>query len=618
MTHVLMIRILNMSLNACWLIAAILLLRKLLKKTDRGLFCALWLVTGVRLLVPFSFPSIFSLIPNAKVIPETIEFSPSPAIDSGISSIDTPVNNVLGKFLTPNPIASVNPMQIVMHIIWIVWIAGMLAIAVYALYGMYRLRRSTSASVRRTEQIYVCDDIEAPFVFGLFHPAVYIPSGMNKDVENAVLKHECMHLKFHDSIWKLVGYCVLIVHWFNPLAWLGYIRFCEDLEYACDERIIRLMSKEERACYSEAMLNFGKVKRSFLYSPVYFGEVQVKKRIERVLTYKQPALWKAVLAAVFCFLIAGCFTFDPIKDSTYTELNSVPFGTFLIDQNDRVYFPVDVYPAEIKGKIDGTTDSGTAVYSVGKDGWLCMDTEDGALVYRSADSSTEGTGFEDLVIGGRNCDSVETYRHAALSLTYSARHESLMKAGEEAAEKRLKNMSETELTAFLGEAHQKAEFSDETLLLFENSEGMILISVKDDKTDTVTLNYPEVTALEDTDLQVLWELVPLGENEYVAALHFLSDTYYSFENHSEFWDSMTALYSSDPEEYFDDETDLLSLCAINGRGAHMVERCRIAPENVSAAEDLFNSFEFVIHLREHPGSVTMKDCIVRCHAKPVK
>ena len=49
------LKILNMGIAASWLIAAVFLLRLLMKKAPKYLSCLLWALVAVRLICPFSF-----------------------------------------------------------------------------------------------------------------------------------------------------------------------------------------------------------------------------------------------------------------------------------------------------------------------------------------------------------------------------------------------------------------------------------------------------------------------------------------------------------------------------------------------------------------------------------
>ena len=84
------IKAFNMSVSAAWIVPAVIAVRFLLKKAPRWTVCLLWGIVGLRLLLPFSFKSIFSLIPSAETLPHDILTFPAPHIHTGISALNRP------------------------------------------------------------------------------------------------------------------------------------------------------------------------------------------------------------------------------------------------------------------------------------------------------------------------------------------------------------------------------------------------------------------------------------------------------------------------------------------------------------------------------------------------
>ena len=106
-----------------------------------------------------------------------------------------------------------------------------------------------------TENIYICDRIDSPFIFGIIKPRIYLPSRMNEEQKESVIAHERAHLKRLDHFWKPLGFGLLSVYWFNPLCWLAYILFCRDIELACDEKVIKDMDAKQKKIYSKVLLS---------------------------------------------------------------------------------------------------------------------------------------------------------------------------------------------------------------------------------------------------------------------------------------------------------------------------------------------------------------------------
>ena len=58
------LELMRLSLIACLLVPVVLALRLLFREAPRWVFCLLWGIVGLRLLVPFSVESSFSLVPE--------------------------------------------------------------------------------------------------------------------------------------------------------------------------------------------------------------------------------------------------------------------------------------------------------------------------------------------------------------------------------------------------------------------------------------------------------------------------------------------------------------------------------------------------------------------------
>ena len=60
------LKILNMTLNASWLILAVMAARLFLKRAPRWVSCLLWALVAFRLICPVSLTSALSLLPSSE------------------------------------------------------------------------------------------------------------------------------------------------------------------------------------------------------------------------------------------------------------------------------------------------------------------------------------------------------------------------------------------------------------------------------------------------------------------------------------------------------------------------------------------------------------------------
>lgn len=318
MNHV-FIQILNNSLIASLLIFAVMIVRLMIKRAPKWFSCVLWGLVAIKLVLPFSIESVFSLVPSSQPIPSDIEYSAAPHIDSGVEVINQVVNPVIEKNFTPQEVVSVNPLQIVIMVCSVVWIAGTIALLMYSFLSYLLLKKKVAASRKINGNVYVCDEVVTPFILGVLRPRIYLPTGISDETMECILEHEKAHLKRLDYVWKPLGFVILAVYWFNPLCWVAYVLHCKDIELACDEKVTRDKNKEWKAAYCQALLDCNTQRRIIAACPVAFGEVSVKDRVKSVLNYKKPAFWIVAAAIVVSVIVVVCFMTNPKSLSDKNE-----------------------------------------------------------------------------------------------------------------------------------------------------------------------------------------------------------------------------------------------------------------------------------------------------------
>ena len=306
----------NRSITAGWLVLAVLALRLLLRRAPKSILCAMWGLVGLRLLCPVSIASPLSLIPSVQTLPETVLTTTQPEIYSGVAVIDRVVNPVLTNTLAAAPGESVNPAQVLAGVLPWIWLLGMVGMLGYALFTTLRLRRRISTAVRLEQGVKQSEYVKTPFVLGLIHPTIYLPFHMESADAVHVLAHERAHIRRGDPWWKMLGFVLLAIYWFHPLMWVAYFFLCRDMEAACDEAVIRGLSREGRQGYAAALLRLSAAVPGLHACPLAFGEVGVKTRIKGVMHYKKPGFWIVTLAVLAAMVVAVCFLTSPAAEKT--------------------------------------------------------------------------------------------------------------------------------------------------------------------------------------------------------------------------------------------------------------------------------------------------------------
>lgn len=325
-------KLVNMSLAASVVAAVVIILRLVLRKAPKRISVVLWLLVALRLILPFSIESSFSLMPSYAVTPQGVVSYEKTEINSTPTDVIT-VTSPSGDSKEYQKTSLTDSMPIEVAI----WLGGMAIMLVYALASYTAIRKKVSESVPLKGNIRLCGRIATPFILGIFRPKIYLPTSMNESDTAYVTAHEKAHLRHGDHIWKPLGFLLLTIYWFNPVMWLAYILLCRDIELACDERVIGELGAESKKPYSDALLNCSAPRRSISACPLAFGETGVKQRIKNVLSYKKPAVWIIAAALILCIAASVCFLTNPTDGTLDAETASYVEKQIITQESPTLY-----------------------------------------------------------------------------------------------------------------------------------------------------------------------------------------------------------------------------------------------------------------------------------------
>ena len=185
----------------------------------------------------------------------------------------------------------------------------------YLLFSYLRMRCLVAEAVPEAGNIWICDSVVTPFILGLLRPRIYLPSGLSGETKAYVIAHEQSHLRWKDHWWKPMAFILLAIYWFDPFVWVAYELVCRDIEFACDERVVRHFGMAEKKAYSKALLECSARKRLVLACPVAFGETAVAQRVRSILNYKKPGFWIILVSSVAVLVTAIGFLIVPKKSA---------------------------------------------------------------------------------------------------------------------------------------------------------------------------------------------------------------------------------------------------------------------------------------------------------------
>lgn len=333
------------GISAGYVILAVIVLRLLFRKSPRWVMGILWALVAIRLICPIVVESPFSVVPKGPLFDKETSNLKSEQEVQQINNLPDQ-NQTAGKQVAE--IKEHTAKQDETKDFWTdkrktdskkmlstIWLLGMLVLTGYGIFGSLRVEYQLRFAVPVEQQIWECDTIHTSFLWGLFHPRIYLPSGMNEETKRYVIRHERAHQKRGDHWWKVIGYVLLVIYWFQPLMWIAYWIFARDIEYACDEHVIGNLSFAERKEYAQALLLCGSGRSHRLAGPLAFGGLGVKPRIKNVLSYQKPGRGKIAISLLVCVVVSVCFLTNP-KDVNGMDAEKHPVNMEAGRQLDHV------------------------------------------------------------------------------------------------------------------------------------------------------------------------------------------------------------------------------------------------------------------------------------------
>ena len=321
---------LSAGLSGSMLILAVIAVRLLLRKASKRHICLLWLLVGLRLLVPFTIESNLSLQPDQSAVmqpngevflgeqmfaPGQVTPHPTDVPNASAPSVgEVPGTIPQGSTNTPT-VANKTDYATVASWVWLIGSGAMLA---YALISYQVLKKKLCGAIPLQPGVFEDPTVRSPFLLGYLQPGIYLPYNVPEEYRSHILAHERCHIRRGDHWMKLFGFVCLALHWYNPLVWLAYSLLCKDMEMACDEAVIQAMDTQQRKIYSAALLSCASERLGFSACPVAFGEDNVKQRILNVLRYRKPAVWISAVAVIAAAVLAVCFLTNPMAQTDPT------------------------------------------------------------------------------------------------------------------------------------------------------------------------------------------------------------------------------------------------------------------------------------------------------------
>lgn len=399
--------------------AAILLLKTVFKSklTARAHFL-IWLLLLVRLFSP--------VLPESDIsIYSSIEPAYERVLDVTVPQVTAPARESAAAAAIPGP----DPKKgIDVKIIYAIGAAGLFSYFALS-YFVFNKKSKDSETVTDPEALRVFNECksslgikrrvtlaygEESMLSGVFSPKITVRKGLSYEDLRATLTHELCHLKHNDVLFLWLASAILCLNWFNPVIWLAFFMFKNDIELYCDDRTLRIT--ENKKAYAELLLRSATEKNRFVFGTTALGNGKktISERIRRIASYKKPAaVWIVIIAFVSVAAAVLCLTNSgkdySLSGETYKEYISDPIGAIMAEMDycdgERAvfhylkgFFVYDIKTESITEAID-LSRLNIAPHRQGSSGLWVRVTSDGKTAYlTSYGPADEIGGFSDYVI----------------------------------------------------------------------------------------------------------------------------------------------------------------------------------------------------------------------------
>ncbi len=331
----LFLKVLEMSLMGSVVILITILARFLLRKRSKSFIMILWAVVALRLMVPFGFESAFSIfnfVPLPTQAAPVVEVSEAALPDNNTDVQKAPVNNAEVNYVEAPSNAEVpadnvktvpaenktgeSALPDIKSVVAIVWFTGMVVFTTYICIRYFDLNEKLKTAKKIDKNVYECNNVKSPFVFGFFVPKMYLPDTLDEAEREYVMVHERTHIRHGDWLKKLLGIAVLAVHWFNPLVWVAFTLFEQDIEMSCDETTISSLDADLRKAYAISIVSYAKASnnsnKKYMVTPLGFSKnvfckAEVTSRVMNIVNFKKGTKVTTIaIAAAVLVLAAAC------------------------------------------------------------------------------------------------------------------------------------------------------------------------------------------------------------------------------------------------------------------------------------------------------------------------
>ena len=222
---------------------------------------------------------------------------------ASVDTVEAPAGEIL-LFTEETALPSI-PWWDVLAVIWVLGALGSLG---YRLTGYFRFVRHICRTGEPMEldgvpkRLRVCKTSAAvsPMVMGMIRPVLILPeTALTESRLPYVLRHELVHYRRGDIVWRWLAVLATSIHWFNPVVYVAAAQMQEACEISCDWCVVRSMEQAKRDDYMRVILELlaeAMAKKQILTTQMASEKKQLQRRFTMIRNQKPVGMKKLLLS----------------------------------------------------------------------------------------------------------------------------------------------------------------------------------------------------------------------------------------------------------------------------------------------------------------------------------
>lgn len=190
----------------------------------------------------------------------------------------------------------------------VIWVLGALGSLGYRLTGYFRFVRHICRTGEPMEldgvpkRLRVCKTSAAvsPMVMGMIRPVLILPeTALIESRLPYVLRHELVHYRRGDIVWRWLAVLATSIHWFNPVVYVAAAQMQEACEISCDWCVVRSMEQAKRDDYMRVILELlaeAMAQKQILTTQMASEKKQLQRRFTMIRNQKPVGMKKLLLS----------------------------------------------------------------------------------------------------------------------------------------------------------------------------------------------------------------------------------------------------------------------------------------------------------------------------------